>query len=65
MSTHNKCFRGEIRKILCGYPLLSVAMIFGPHISSFYFQYGCTLISQAEYISGSLFRRVHPHLGLK
>ena len=26
MSTHNKCFRGEIRKILCGYPLLSVAM---------------------------------------
>ena len=27
MSTHNICFRGEIRKILCGYPLLSVAMI--------------------------------------
>ena len=26
MSTHNICFRGEIRKILCGYPLLSVAM---------------------------------------
>ena len=25
MSTHNICFRGEI-KILCGYPLLSVAM---------------------------------------
>ena len=25
-STHNVCFRGEIRKILCGYPLLSVAM---------------------------------------
>ena len=25
MSTHNICFRGEIRKI-CGYPLLSVAM---------------------------------------
>ena len=24
--THNICFRGEIRKILCGYPLLSVAM---------------------------------------
>ena len=23
MSTHNICFRGEIRKILCGYPLLS------------------------------------------
>ena len=28
MSTHNICFRGEIRKILCGYPLLSVAMNF-------------------------------------
>ena len=26
MSTHNICFLGEIRKILCGYPLLSVAM---------------------------------------
>ena len=26
MSTHNVCFHGEIRKILCGYPLLSVAM---------------------------------------
>ena len=26
MSTHNIYFRGEIRKILCGYPLLSVAM---------------------------------------
>ena len=29
MSTHNICFRREIRKILCGYPLLSVAMIIG------------------------------------
>ena len=27
MSTHNICFHREIRKILCGYPLLSVAMI--------------------------------------
>ena len=26
MSTHNICFHGEIRKILYGYPLLSVAM---------------------------------------
>ena len=26
MSTHNICFRGKIRKI-CGYPLLSVAMV--------------------------------------
>ena len=32
MSTHNTCFRGEIRKILCGYPLLSVAM----HLYVFY-----------------------------
>ena len=29
MSTHNICFCGEIRKILCGYPLLSVAMCQG------------------------------------
>ena len=27
MSTHNICFRREIRKIICGYPLLSVAMV--------------------------------------
>ena len=26
MSTHNICIRREIRKILCGYPLISVAM---------------------------------------
>ena len=29
MSSHNICFRGEIRKILCGYPLLTVAMAEG------------------------------------
>ena len=28
MSTHNIRFCGEIRKILCGYPLLSVAMFY-------------------------------------
>ena len=28
MSTHNICFRRLIRKILCGYPLLSVVMKF-------------------------------------
>ena len=27
MSTHNICISREIRKILCGYPLLSVAML--------------------------------------
>ena len=27
MSTHNICIRREIKKILCGYPLLSVAMV--------------------------------------
>ena len=26
MSIHNICFRGEIRKVLCGYLPLSVAM---------------------------------------
>ena len=29
MSTHNICFHQEIRNILCGYPLLSVAMFNG------------------------------------
>ena len=29
MSTHNICFRQEIRKILCGYPILSIAMTGG------------------------------------
>ena len=28
MSTHNVYFRGEIRQILCGYSLLSVAMLY-------------------------------------
>ena len=32
MSTHNICFHGEIRKLLCGYPLLSVAMFLVFHI---------------------------------
>ena len=36
MSTHNVCFRGEIRKILCGYPLLSVAMVAKPKIYRLY-----------------------------
>ena len=32
MSTHNICFRREIKKILCGYPHLSVAMpMYGIH----------------------------------
>ena len=31
MNTHNICFHVEIRKILFGYPLLSVAMIKQPH----------------------------------
>ena len=45
MSTHNICFRRQIRKIFCGYPLLSVAM-FSVWIPSFcykgdvvYFEY--------------------------
>ena len=32
MSTHNICFHREIRKILCGYPLLSVAMLMSTHM---------------------------------
>ena len=40
MSTHNICFRREIRKISCGYPLLSVAMPTDPQ------QTGCTARQQ-------------------
>ena len=32
MSTHNICFRREIRKILCGYSLLSVDIGHGGHL---------------------------------
>ena len=35
MSTHNICFRGEIRKVLCGYPLLSATMEYLPNIRSY------------------------------
>ena len=34
MSTYNICFCREIRKILCGYPLLSVAMLLVELLSS-------------------------------
>ena len=35
MNTHNICICREIRKILCGYPLLSVAMFNGKRVHSF------------------------------
>ena len=28
MSAYNICFHGEIRKMICGYPLLSTALIY-------------------------------------
>ena len=34
MSTHNLCFRGEIRKILSGYSLLSGAIVITPSIGT-------------------------------
>ena len=42
MSTHNICFRGEIRKLLYGYPGLSGAMVpdkRGIHYPDKYFTY--------------------------
>ena len=44
MSTHNICFHREIRKILCGYPLLSVAM------ETYYFQKMWIIIKTASYL---------------
>ena len=45
MSTHNICFRQEIRKILCGYPFLSVAM------STQFAQIKSDLICRAERVN--------------
>ena len=45
MSTHNICFRGEIRKLICGYPLLSVATLYADLILfSFNFKNTFTVI---------------------
>ena len=48
MSTHNICIRQEIRKILCGYPLLSVAMgTLTPAVSTnIQFQINCTFLGK-------------------
>ena len=58
MSTHNICFRGEIRKILCGYPLLSVAMYnVDPVKSHFYIvKLGFTLVYSIFLISAQKHR---------
>ena len=37
MSTHNICFRGEIRKIFTGYPPLSRPMCFYGEMSEIFF----------------------------
>ena len=47
MSTHNVCFCGEIRKILCGYSLLSVAM--------FYYFFFTVLIPDQEFDKSWIF----------
>ena len=50
MGTHNICFCREIRKILCGYPLLSVAMVFAENQRQKHFIYsvkGCILNSNS------------------
>ena len=44
MSTHNICFHGEIRKILCGYPLLSGVL---PHSAI-----GIYYVSFSLYLNG-------------
>ena len=36
MSTHNICFRGEIRKIFCGYPHFSGALKYVRSIDRYY-----------------------------
>ena len=43
---HNICFRREIRKILCGYPLLSVAMILESILQPTFLKTGLELFLQ-------------------
>ena len=51
MSTHNICFRGEIRKILCGYPLLSVAMVASPESVSTHLNMNiCSILMKTNYL---------------
>ena len=50
MSTHNICFRREIRKTLCGYPLLSVAM----HLQKAKAQ---VTLSESEFLLYTIFAR--------
>ena len=47
--------------IICPYQFSDIVSL---HRLLIYFQYGCTLTSQTEHISG-LFRSMQPHLGLK
>ena len=51
MSTHNICIHREIRKILCGYPLLSVAMFFNQKVLGPVVQSIVTLTSSLRVIS--------------
>ena len=48
MSTHNICFCGEIRKILCGYPLLSVAMTAVMHLPTSPATFSCNFLYETH-----------------
>ena len=48
MSTHNICFRGEIRKIFSGYPPLSRPMILSLFSQQIFLLLSCTVVMKNE-----------------
>ena len=56
MSTHNICFCQEIRKILCGYPLLSVAMIDPEQMLSLHYSLKAVCPNTQHYYDKTIFR---------
>ena len=56
MGTHNICFCGEIRNILCGYTLLPGAVIMYVYTDHYY---GCTGPIQSDYSAGCGLRAIY------
>ena len=60
MSTHNVCFHGEIRKMLCGYPLLSVAMYSNLHFINMCYDYHSTFFINCKYLLFLIMTSLNP-----
>ena len=66
MSTHNICFSGEIRKMFCGYPFLSGAMVYT--VCSDSLVHSSTLYAQTHWYihesSSTLYAQTHWYIAL-